>query len=55
MDICKRQAPPNVAISTDHVAACWLHVDPEQRQASENGLMAAASAGGSLEKDSKKR
>jgi peptide/nickel transport system ATP-binding protein len=55
MDICKRQAPPNVAISTDHVAACWLHVDPEQRQASENGLMAAASVGGSLEKDSKKR
>jgi peptide/nickel transport system ATP-binding protein len=55
MDICKRQAPPNVAIATDHVAACWLHVDPEQRQASENGLMAAASVGGSLEKDSKKR
>jgi peptide/nickel transport system ATP-binding protein len=55
MDICKRQAPPNVAIATDHVAACWLHVDPEQRQASENGLMAAASVGGSLEKDSRKR
>jgi peptide/nickel transport system ATP-binding protein len=55
MDICKRQAPPNVAISADHVAACWLHVDPAQRQASENVLMAAASVGGSLEKDSKKR
>jgi peptide/nickel transport system ATP-binding protein len=55
MDICKRQTPPNVAISADHVAACWLHVDPAQRQASENALMAAASVGGLLEKDSKKR
>ena len=55
MDICKRQAPPNVAISADHVAACWLHVDPAQRQASENGLLAAASVGGSPKKDSNKR
>ncbi len=42
MDICKRQAPPNVAVASDHIAACWLHVDPAQRQASENGLLVPA-------------
>ena len=61
MDICKRQVPPNIAVSPGHIAACWLHVDPAQRQASENGLPAtasaqtaanhAAAAGGSLERD----
>jgi len=55
MDICKREVPPSIAVSPGHVAACWLHVKPEQRQASESALMAAASVGGSLEKDSKKR
>jgi peptide/nickel transport system ATP-binding protein len=53
MDVCKRQAPPNVAVSADHIAACWLHVDPAQRQASENGLPAVA--GDSLGKETKKR
>jgi peptide/nickel transport system ATP-binding protein len=53
MDICKLQAPPNVAISADHIAACWLHVDPAQRQASENGLLVAA--GQPVDKESKKR
>jgi len=53
MHVCKRQAPPNVAVSADHIAACWLHVDPAQRQASENGLPAVA--GDSLEKETKKR
>ncbi len=42
MDICRRQAPPNIAVSAGHIAACWLHVDPAQRQASENGLMVTA-------------
>jgi peptide/nickel transport system ATP-binding protein len=53
MDICKRQAPPSIAVSADHIAACWLHVDPAQRQASENGL--PAMAGEPLDKESKKR
>ena len=38
MDICKRQVPPNFAISAGHLAACWLHADPAQKSASENGL-----------------
>jgi hypothetical protein len=53
MDICKRQVPPSIAVSADHIAACWLHVDPAQRQASENGLL--ATAGEPVGKDSKKR
>jgi peptide/nickel transport system ATP-binding protein len=65
MDVCRRQVPPSIAISSGHTAACWLHVDPAQRQASENGLLATATAqgpanhaeagSGSLDKDSKKR
>jgi len=53
MEICKSQAPPNIAISADHIAACWLHVDPAQRQASANGLLVNASE--PLDKESKKR
>ena len=37
MDVCRRKAPPSVALDATHIAACWLHVDPTQRQASENG------------------
>jgi peptide/nickel transport system ATP-binding protein len=53
MDICKRQAPPSIAISADHIAACWLYVDPVQRQATENGLL--VTAGEPLDEKSKKR
>ena len=53
MDICKRQAPPNVAVAPDHIAACWLHVNPAEREAHDNGVPVAA--GASLEKDSEKR
>lgn len=53
MDVCKRQAPPSIAVSADHIAACWLHVDPAQRQASENGL--PATAGESLGEETRKR
>ena len=53
MDICKRQVPPSIAVAADHIAACWLHVDPAQRQASENGLLVAA--GEQLDQESKKR
>jgi len=40
MDVCRRNAPPSIAVRGDHVAACWLHVDPAARQASENGVPA---------------
>ena len=32
MEICKRQVPPQVAVSLDHSAACWLHVEPADRR-----------------------
>jgi peptide/nickel transport system ATP-binding protein len=51
MDVCKRKAPPSVSVGADHIAACWLHVDPAQRQASDNGTVAA----GSLDKETQKR
>ena len=35
MEICKRQVPPSVAVSRDHFAACWLHVDPAERDATK--------------------
>ena len=35
MEICKRQVPPSVAVSRDHSAACWLHVDPAERDATK--------------------
>jgi peptide/nickel transport system ATP-binding protein len=31
MEICKRQVPPSIAVSVDHSAACWLHVDAKER------------------------
>jgi hypothetical protein len=37
MEICRREVPPDVPISSGHVAACWLHVDPAQRRAGSNG------------------
>jgi hypothetical protein len=43
MDVCKRKAPPSITVSADHIAACWLHVDPAQRQTSDNGTPAAES------------
>jgi hypothetical protein len=53
MDICSRQAPPSIALDTNHIAACWLHVDPAERQASENGQV--LTAGQPLDNESKKR
>jgi peptide/nickel transport system ATP-binding protein len=38
MEICKRQVPPSFAISSGHIAACWLHADSAQRSTSDNGL-----------------
>ncbi|HEV2141419.1 MAG TPA: ABC transporter ATP-binding protein [Candidatus Dormibacteraeota bacterium] len=40
MDVCKRKAPPSITVGEGHIAACWLHVDPAQRQASDNGTVA---------------
>jgi len=53
MDICRRQVPPSIAVSAGHTSACWLHVDPAQRQASENGVL--ATAGVTASDESKKR
>ncbi|HEY1455702.1 MAG TPA: ABC transporter ATP-binding protein [Candidatus Dormibacteraeota bacterium] len=40
MDICRTQAPPSVAVSDGHIAACWLHVDATERDASsKNGAL----------------
>ncbi len=38
MDVCRLKAPPSVALAEGHIAACWLHVDPAERQASSNGV-----------------
>jgi len=51
MDVCRRKAPPSVAVGGDHISACWLHVDPAQRQAGENGVPATTS----LARDTQKR
>src|SRR5437899_12986789 len=53
MDVCKRQVPPSFAVSSGHIAACWLHAKPAEQGASENGLFSAPV--GQLDKDSKKR
>src|SRR6266550_2636472 len=44
MEICKRQVPPSVAVASDHSAACWLHVDPNERRVNETGLPATTTA-----------
>jgi len=51
MDVCRRKAPPSIAVGADHISACWLHVDPAQRQASDNGTPDA----GSLVNETEKR
>jgi peptide/nickel transport system ATP-binding protein len=53
MEVCKRQAPPNVVVASDHIAACWLHVDAAERGAGNNGV--PADAGMAPGKDSEKR
>jgi hypothetical protein len=45
MDVCTRKAPPSITVGADHIAACWLHVDPAERQASENGIPATGAVG----------
>jgi peptide/nickel transport system ATP-binding protein len=51
MDVCKGKAPPSISVGADHIAACWLHVDPAERQASDNGTAAA----GQLVSETQKR
>jgi peptide/nickel transport system ATP-binding protein len=43
MEICKTTPPPSVAVATDHVSACWLHVPAESRQAVAEPVLAASS------------
>jgi len=38
MEVCRGQAPPSVVVASDHMAACWLHVDPAERGAGNNGV-----------------
>jgi peptide/nickel transport system ATP-binding protein len=42
MDICRLKAPPSIPVAPGHVSACWLHVKPDARDASQNGVPAAA-------------
>src|SRR5207248_3114298 len=42
MEICRSQVPPRVAVAADHSAACWLHVDPNNRGITVNGSVAPA-------------
>jgi peptide/nickel transport system ATP-binding protein len=44
MDVCRRKAPPSIGVADGHIAACWLHVDPDQREASENGSVSTVAA-----------
>jgi peptide/nickel transport system ATP-binding protein len=44
MDVCRSQAPPSVTVSPGHVAACWLHVEPDHRLADRNGSPTAAAS-----------
>ena len=44
MDVCRVQAPPSVTVMPGHVAACWLHVEPSQRQGGENAAVTTATA-----------
>jgi peptide/nickel transport system ATP-binding protein len=37
MDICRRVRPPTVEVAGGHAAACWLHVDPADREAHVTG------------------
>jgi peptide/nickel transport system ATP-binding protein len=42
MDICRLKAPPSIPVAPGHVSACWLHVKPDARDASQNGVPAGA-------------
>jgi peptide/nickel transport system ATP-binding protein len=53
MDICSRQVPPSFAVSPGHIAACWLHAKPGERETTDNGLFSTPA--GPLDKDSIKR
>jgi peptide/nickel transport system ATP-binding protein len=52
MDVCKRQVPPSISVAPGHISACWLHVNPAERDASENGVATATQR---TEKETQKR
>jgi peptide/nickel transport system ATP-binding protein len=53
MDICRRQAPPSFAVSSGHIAACWLHGQPAEQGASENGALSTPA--GQVDTEKQKR
>jgi peptide/nickel transport system ATP-binding protein len=53
MDICKTQVPPSFAVSTGHIAACWLHGQAGAQSASENGTFSTPA--GQLDVERQKR
>jgi len=63
MEICRTQAPPSVAVSPGHIAACWLHAQPTTNQVRPNGASkagadvatAARVTAGSVHTDTQKR
>ena len=47
MDVCRRVKPPTVEVAGGHTAACWLHVDPAEREAhAANGTAPVAAGSG---------
>jgi hypothetical protein len=53
MEICKVQVPPSFAVSSGHIAACWLHGQPGAQSASENGALSTPA--GQLDIEKQKR
>ena len=53
MEICKRRVPPTVAVSSDHSAACWLHIGPKDQRVNENQSL--TTDGDSLDQRNKER
>jgi hypothetical protein len=45
MDVCRRVKPPTVQVAGGHAAACWLHVDPADREAHETRGTTPVAAG----------
>jgi peptide/nickel transport system ATP-binding protein len=53
MDICSRQVPPSFAVSSGHIAACWLHAQPAEQGASDKGAFSIPA--GQLDIEKQKR
>src|SRR5215472_1550054 len=51
MDVCRRVKPPTVKVADGHTAACWLHVDPAEREAQENEGTAPVAVGSGVRQE----